>query len=118
MFIAESALKCEDEVSAAFYIIHKFRKHVIARRIKRRNENHLVRGKIFAFGKNEIHPDVRTVQRTVHLPKYRAVVHTIAELHKLDAVMGIVAVKNRDLILALKIDDLRSDPFQLMCRAA
>src|SRR6202790_2314894 len=110
VFVTESTFKREEEVSSAFYVIRELCKHGATRNVKWRNENHLVGGKICTLGEDEVHADIETIERAVHLPKNGVVVHTIAELHEFYAVVGVVAVKDGNLICALNIGDFRTDP--------
>src|SRR5580693_9273956 len=118
VFVTESALKREEDVSTAFHVIREFSKHCVACNVKRRDEDHLIVRKICTLREDEVQAHIGTIQRTVHLPKDGVVVHTIAELHEFYAVVGVVAVKDGNLVFALNISDFRAYPLKFMRCAA
>src|SRR3981189_1295156 len=109
VFIAKSAFERHHNISAAANVFRQSMQQTVARKIQRRNHNPLVAGEIRALGENKIYTDICSVENVVHLPKDRTVVHSIAELHELDTVVRIVAVKDGNLIFALEVCDFRPD---------
>ena len=89
----------------------------IAGDIQWRHDDHLVVREVRALGKHEIDAHIAAIEGAIELLHDGVITRPVAELHELDPVMRIAAVKNRDFVGAFEIHQLEANPLELMGRS-
>src|SRR5580704_7734092 len=125
VLIGESALERHENVATTVNVISNLLEQSIVCNVQRRNDQKFVGREVGIPGEDKVCADVRLVEGAVDL-REDGVIFTGGfagspsqfllpfERHEADCVGRIDAVENRDLILNLKINDLRADLLQFV----